>query len=211
MSTFSFSQIDHLIFAAPTLETGNRIIEEKLGIRPHPGGRHPGLGTHNSLLKIGPGTYLEVIAPDPKQQAEQPLWMGLDDIKEPGLIWWAAKAHDLPDTVKKARQAGWDLGEVRGGSRLVADGSTLSWQLTDPFLKQEAGILPFLIDWGDGTHPTDTLVDDTCRLVDLQLLHPDPERIRSYLAMVGLEIPVHYDHTPAIRAGLTTAERVVYL
>ncbi|MCB0628966.1 MAG: VOC family protein [Saprospiraceae bacterium] len=212
MHTTLFSQIDHIIFAAPSLEMGNQMILDKLGVIPVPGGKHPGFGTHNSLLKIAPHTYLEVIAPDPEQSStDRPLWMGVNEVKQPGLIWWAAKTKAISNTVSNAREAGWDMGQVKAGSRITGDGSMLNWQLTDPFRVQEGGILPFLIDWGEGAHPTDTLVDPTCQLVDFQLLHPDPQRIAAYLTLIGLELPVGYSKDPTIIAGLMTPTRIVYL
>ena len=39
--------------------------EGALGATPAPGGHHPLMGTHNQLLSLGPGEYLEVIAIDP--------------------------------------------------------------------------------------------------------------------------------------------------
>src|SRR5438270_709897 len=57
--------LDHLVVAAATLEEGEDYVETRLGARPLRGGRHVAMGTHNSLLKLGEKTYLEVIAIDP--------------------------------------------------------------------------------------------------------------------------------------------------
>lgn len=212
MPISSFPYLDHLIVGVPELHSGTDLITKLLGATPAPGGRHAGFGTHNALLKIGQSTYLEIIAPDPEQAAhDRPLWMGLDRIREPGLIWWAAKAGNLQHTVPLLQNKGWDPGAILNGSRLLPDGGTLRWQLTDPYRVQEQGVLPFLIDWGHSPHPTHKLPDSSCTLVDFQLLHPEPERIRSYFAALEFELPVHYHPKGAIRAGLETPAGKVYL
>ncbi len=64
------SEIDHLVVGAQTLEQGVAWCEATLGVTPGPGGRHPLMGTHNRLLRIGapqfPRAYLEIIAVDPE-------------------------------------------------------------------------------------------------------------------------------------------------
>ncbi len=53
---------DHLAISAASLEQGALAVEAMLGVGLEPGGKHAFMGTHNRLLSLGPGEYLEVIA-----------------------------------------------------------------------------------------------------------------------------------------------------
>ena len=212
MSKPDLSRIDHLIFGAPNLQAGIAFIRQKLGVSPTGGGRHPDFGTHNAVFRIGEHTYFEIIAPDP-QQADQAkkIWMELDRLEAPGLIWWAARTKDMATSLQRAKVAGWDPGRPMAGSRTTTEGVVLNWQLSDPFRVQEDGVLPFLIDWGDSPHPTDNMPKAAVALIDFQLLHPQANRIRSTLASIGIHFPV-YDHpTPQIRAGFAMEAGKLYL
>ena len=74
------SRVDHLVYATPDLEFGLKKLEQKLGVRAAAGGAHPGRGTRNALIALGPATYLEVLAPDPGQPAPKPRWFRIDEI-----------------------------------------------------------------------------------------------------------------------------------
>src|ERR1700741_362387 len=98
-------------------------FENLVGVRPTPGGRHPGEGTRNALLGLGPGLYLELIAPDSSQtHFRRPRWFGLDSLVSPRLITWAAKVTALDHLVALARDAGVPIGEIRPGRRELSDG-----------------------------------------------------------------------------------------
>lgn len=58
--------LDHLVVAARTLDEGAQYVTEALGVEPAPGGRHPGMRTHNRLLSLWGGQYLEIIACEPE-------------------------------------------------------------------------------------------------------------------------------------------------
>ncbi|MEM1096021.1 MAG: VOC family protein [Bacteroidota bacterium] len=147
-------ELDHIIYAAPTLEAGVDAVEQQLGMRPVYGGRHDGRGTHNALLGLGDACYLEVIAPDPAQrQVSRPLWMGVDQVTAPGLIGWAVRTSDLSAFRAAALAENWVVGSIAAGERRTASGDMLRWRLTEPSTHLADGIFPFAIDWGDTLHP----------------------------------------------------------
>jgi hypothetical protein len=75
------ARVDHLVYATPDLNRGVEEIERLLGVRATPGGQHPGRGTRNALIALGPSTYLEIIAPDPEQPPPKtPRLFGIDGL-----------------------------------------------------------------------------------------------------------------------------------
>src|SRR5688500_19999478 len=108
------SRVDHLVYATPDLKRGVEEIEKLLGLRAIAGGQHPGRGTRNALIALGPTTYLEIIAPDPEQPApKEPRPFGLDTLKQPRLVTWCASSRDLERLRGEAIRKGVHLGEVR--------------------------------------------------------------------------------------------------
>ena len=88
--------VDHLIWGSRDLEREIERVDEWTGVRPVPGGRHPGEGTRNAIVGLGPGMYLELLGPDPEQPPlPRPRWLGLDTLVAPRLVTWAARSTDL--------------------------------------------------------------------------------------------------------------------
>src|SRR5712692_2245642 len=158
MRTEFLSKVDHLVFATPDLAAGVEQVERLLGVHAAPGGQHPGAGTRNALIGLGDETYLEIIGPDPDQpKPDRPRRFGIDELRAPRLVTWAAKGTDLEAIVQNAKQHGVDLGQVQLGRRRRPDGVLLSWRLTvSPALNAD-GIVPFFIDWCETTNPAANL------------------------------------------------------
>jgi hypothetical protein len=196
--------IDHLVYAAPDLEAACAELDARLGVRPSPGGKHTGRGTHNALMDLGDGTYLEVIAPDPAQPPPpRPRPFGIDTLALARLVTWAAKASDIDERVSGAKAAGYDPGTVQAMSRARPDGVNLAWKLT---LRDEPagdGLVPFLIDWGETPHPSLTAAKG-CRLVTFRAEHPRPDSVTSLLDALGEELEVREGPHPRLIAEIAS-------
>jgi hypothetical protein len=193
-------RVDHLVYATPDLNRGVEEIEKLLGVRATPGGQHPGRGTRNALIALGPATYLEIIAPDPEQpppKTHRPF--GIDGLKKSRLVTWVAKGVDLERLRDEAARKGARLGEVMSGSRRRPDGTLLSWRYTDPQTVLADGLVPFFIDWGQSPHPARTAAQGAS-LITLRAEHPDAQRVQRLLRDLGLDLPVQPGASPGLVA-----------
>jgi len=203
--------IDHLVYATPDLDLGIATIERLLGVRATAGGRHPGAGTRNALVALGPGTYLEIVGPDRTQpQPEQPRWFRIDEIDAPRLVTWAAKVDSIDQISRKARRLGVGLGGIVAGSRRRDDGVLLAWRYTNPRTVVADGIIPFLIDWGTTPHPSESAAQGAS-LITLRAEHPQPEPIRDVARRLGLSLQIDRGSQPALVATIASLRGEVEL
>jgi hypothetical protein len=204
-------RLDHLVYAVPDLDGAVADLEQRLGVRATPGGQHPGRGTRNALIALGPESYLEILAPDPTQAAPAGgRWFGVDPNTPARLAGWAAKGVDLSRVAAAAASRGVPLGPVVAGSRQRPDGVTLQWTLTDPGLSAGVSLVPFFIDWTGSPHPAATAARGPA-LESLRAEHPRPDLAHEPLAALGLDLPVDQGPRPALVATLRTASGVVEL
>lgn len=166
-------ELDHLAVAGETLDVATAHVEAALGVTLDPGGVHVEMGTHNRLLLLGPGIYLEAIAVNPEARApERPRWFDLDRFSgPPRLSNWIARTADLVRELKSAPEGmgvaipfqrgkySWSMG-VPGTGRLPFDGAA-----------------PALIQWDGAAHPADHLPDRGLRLLRLEIAHPEAKAL----------------------------------
>lgn len=192
--------LDHLAVAAEDLKTGRAHIEDALKVKLQPGGQHAHFGTHNLLLGLDDGLYLEVIAIDPEAPSPgYPRWFDLDRFSgTPRLTNWICRTNALAEALQNYPQAGSPVALARGDLR---------WQMAVP----EDGILPFdglfpaLIAWQGTGHPANRLHASGCRLKRLIVCHPEASQLQSLLAPALSDERVVFDAgAPAMRAEIAT-------
>ncbi|HEY8134155.1 MAG TPA: VOC family protein, partial [Thermoanaerobaculia bacterium] len=204
-------KVDHLVYGTPDLRVAVERLEKLLGVRATPGGQHPGAGTRNALLALGPATYLEIFAPDPEQpKPDSPRLFGIDGLAAPRLVAWAAKGTDLDQLASDARRGGVKIGDVGSGNRRTPQGVLLSWQFTNPRTVIADGIVPFFIDWGQTPHPARTAAGGAT-LIEMRAEHPDPVPVQKILSQLGVDLPVRKGVKPALVAVIASARGRVEL
>jgi hypothetical protein len=173
--------LDHIAVAAETLAEGAAHVEAALGVELSDVGVHDRMGTHNRLLGLGPGVYLEVIAinPDAAPPA-QARWFDLDNFTgKPRLTNWIVRTDDLAGVLEGAPAGmGVPISFARG---------PYLWQMgvpPDGKLPWE-GAAPALIEWQSALHPAERLPDRGCRLVGLTVEHPEAEAMLAAFPALG--------------------------
>jgi len=169
--------LDHILWATPDLATGKRDIEILTGSTVTEGGVHPGGGTRNALLSFGDRRYLEVIAPDPRQdpRGTPAEWMG--KLRAPGVVTWAVSGRRLERLLPKLPALAIATKGVLALSRRTPEGGLLEWKVLRLASHGLGPVVPFFIDWGTSKHPSESLAP-TCRLEGLDLVHLKAAAVR---------------------------------
>lgn len=131
-----FTRIDHVMICVPDLQQGIAQYR-KLGFNIHPGGDHPGKGTHNAIA-LNNEDYLELLAVrDPAEYAASGKAGGggtgntglTDFIKAGGGIRYVViQSDDLAADVAAMRARGVDVSDAMDGSRRTPGGLQLQWK-----------------------------------------------------------------------------------
>jgi len=214
------AQLDHLVFAAATLEAGVHWCQTTLGVTPEPGGEHALFGTHNRLLKLNspaaPNAYLEIIAINPMATPTQPpplkRWYDLDDpalqeglrLGGPQLIHWVVSVPNIENVLMAWRALGIDRGASLTASRNTARGR-LEWAITvrEDGRRLFDGCLPTLIQWG-AQHPAHSLPGSGLELLQMAFRHPQAEQLEQAFNAAGLTDFKPIEGPASMQASLRT-------
>lgn len=191
-------KLDHLAIIAPSLELGADYIRESLGVEMPKGGKHPQMGTHNLLLRLGEDVFLEVIAVDP--EAAPPTrrrWFGLDDAAAVQAAWdegrrlraWVARTSDFTGVLAMH-------GDLLGRQEQVSRGDR-EWlfAVADDGSLPLGGVAPSVMDWGVKGNPASSMPDLGFRLKSFQIEHPKMSRVRKLYTDLDVVDP------PAVMEG----------
>ena len=171
-------ELDHLAVAGESLEAAKAHLEDALGEPMQLGGQHAMFGTHNYLLGLADGLYLEAIAIDPDATPQRsPCWFDLDRFSgAPRISNWICRCSNMAIELEDLPSgAGFPVALTRGDLR---------WDMAVP----ADGILPYdnvfpaLIEW-HSAHPAPLLTQQGCRLERLTLSHPKAADLRAVLPL----------------------------
>ena len=194
--------LDHIAVAGETLAAATAHVEAVLGVPMQQGGEHAIFHTHNALLGLDAGLYLEAIAINPAAPVlDRARWFDLDRFAGGArLTNWICRCDDLEAT----------LATLPAGFGVPVDlqRGDLRWRMAVP----PDGIVPFdncapaLIQWIGASHPAPRLTQQGCRLTALEVCHPRAGELAALLAPLLTDACVSF-HTgsPRLRAGFQSA------
>lgn len=171
-------QLDHIAISGETLAQATAYVEARLEVCLQEGGTHDLFQTHNRLLGLEAGLYLEALAVLPQAAAlDGPRMFGIDRFRGPArLTNWICRCDDLDETLS-GLPAGF------GKAVEVARGD-LRWRMAVP----DAGFLPFdncapaFIQWLGDKRPAPMLKPSGCCLSLLEVSHPQAAELAQMLA-----------------------------
>lgn len=182
-------ELDHIAVSAGTLAEATAHVQSVLGVPLQQGGEHAVFHTHNTLLGLEDGLYLEAIAVNPAAPTpDRPRWFDLDRFSgSPRLTNWICRCADLDETLA-ALPDGF-------GAPVSLQRGDLRWRMAVP----ADGVLPFdncapaLIEWEGDAHPAPLLTQQGARLDRLTVRHPRAADLQSMLASHLNDTRVHFE------------------
>lgn len=194
---------DHIAVAGETLAAATAHVEAALGVPLQQGGEHAVFHTHNTLLGLEDGLYLEAIAINPDAPApERARWFDLDRFTgPPRLTNWICRCDDLDATLAQLPEG--------FGAPVDLQRGDLRWRMAVP----RDGVLPYdncapaLIQWIGDAHPAERLTQQGCRLTQLEVRHPQAEALQALLAPLLMDRRVTFAKgTPNLGARFSTPQ-----
>jgi hypothetical protein len=185
-------------------------LAAKAGQTAASGGSHKEWGTHNALLGLEQGSYLELIAPEGGKDG--PWAQRFRGLRRPALQAWCLRGGAADELAERIAAAGLEPKRVRG-QRALPGGGQLRWELLFPLGHDYGGLMPFFIDWRDSPHPASRL-PARLWLSQLRLLHPEPGPLRQLLGRFGAlpgRVQVVGARLPALWAELGTPQGSIVL
>ena len=148
--------IDHIVLAAPDLEEAMAQFEEMAGIGAKVFGAINGIGIRCARISFNDTSYLEIIAPDPKQPG--PIGQlikakGIKDMTPFAFAIRSSRTEALKDEVVQFKYVP-DHISMFGGKK---DGTARKWEMLHLYGHQLGGICPYFVHWDTTDHPCATL------------------------------------------------------
>jgi hypothetical protein len=178
--------LDHIVLAAPDLAEAMKEFENMTGIKPSIVGSLRGLGTKSARVGLDNNSYIEIVAPDPKNSG--PIGAALAKELEEGTLvpyHFAVRSSEIGDMKDDyvPNELGWQPDHISmfGAS---PDGTPKKWEMLYMYGHRIGGCVPFYIDWGECDHPTAT-IPEVGALKSLVVQAPAGHKVHDLLSSVA--------------------------
>ena len=181
--------LDHLAVSGETLEQAQSYVEDALGVSMQSGGEHAVFHTHNKLMGLADGLYLEAISINPDApNPDRSRWFDLDRFSgSPRLSNWICRSDAIEEDIALLPDG---IGEAVALQR-----GDLRWQMVVP----ASGVLPFnnqcpaLIQWQTAKHPAEMLPSSGCRMRRLVIAHPQAKELETAVKNALTDVRVVFE------------------
>ena len=134
-------RIDHIIYGTADLDVASARMQAELGLTAIAGGRHDGLGTHNRLVPLGDGSFVELLAvADPHEAKDSALGSALVTAIRAGdgLLGWAVAVDDIEPVAARLGIPITTVGRQGRTARLVGVAESLAEPYLPFFIEHDA-------------------------------------------------------------------------
>lgn len=136
-------RVDHVVWGVADLDRAAAQVLADYGLASVPGGRHPGWGTANRIIPLGPD-YLELLAVvDEAEAAADPIGSGYArHIRSAGgLMLWCVATDDLDAVAARLSLP------MQAKARLLPNGTRIGWRSAGLEAALDNPSVPFFIEW----------------------------------------------------------------
>jgi hypothetical protein len=193
-------KLDHFAVSSPDLDAAAIHFEQLSGVRPEPGGSHPGQGTRNALVSLGPDIYLALDGPDPEQPLIDNNGARMASQEGSELFLFAVATDDLDHSAKVLSDFGVMTRRI-AGSRQTRTGRILAWEYLEAAPSVFGRAMPHIATWKTLNHPA-AEAPKGCRLSSFEVFHPEADHVEKLYQALGLDIKVVRHAQIALRLTL---------
>lgn len=182
-------KLDHIIWAVPDLEAACQRIHALTGIEPQSGGVLPGrTQSHNALLSLGNGSYLEILCPARTGTAK---WANYVEDGNSHVIGYAMTVKDrFSHLLAALASARLKPNGPRPFGRVRPDGTKLNWELVHITGTEFDNAMPFFIDWLDSKPHPSVSSPGGIKLSSFAISHPRAKELQNSFKMLSIDTPV---------------------